>query len=532
MMQLGSVIHRRVRNGLRLSMVLVWGSPWARPIPLSVGDQVTVPGDLPGTFDPVVVARGGTATGTCLYDRLRKGRGTLDIGELVPMGDCASDVLLFAQGRAMTATSKVWSTGADVAQLPSPPVRVKVEFSMVLVANGSLAAQQAGLDTVRAIQLFNRNRVGLTFHASRIIKSNQLSSSDATTIGGGCDQAKLNTLAKRADPVRQKPPECLLRSRVGGGVARLELLYGRLPERHLHLYRRGVACFTGSRARACARSAGFARPRARPYRRRQPSAHRWLRVPEPHVDQSLRSAGLGAVALLHWARLPDEHGQGLLGESGGHRTRKGRPHLPSAGSQGQHSVSFPCPGHGPVMSAPRPRRGRARGWLPCLLALALTQGGCNGQNVLPVASGRERIDAWLLCQDCTDGELDSLTALGNLHPAVVESLSTDLLAGPSATRRSNIQQQVDLSFDADTAYEHSVGAATTISSADYVALYTGNYVAVYRARAAVALAAIGGPRAGTALDSAIADQLRPGSDSLRPDVKQTVVDVKDTLWEP
>lgn len=184
------------------------------------------------------------------------------------------------------------------------------------------------------------------------------------------------------------------------------------------------------------------------------------------------------------------------------------------------------------MTAPKPRRCRARRWLPCLVALAFTQGGCNGPSVLPVGSGRERIDAWLLCQDCTDGELDSLTALGNLHPAVVESLSTDLLAGPSATRRSNIEQQVHLSFDADTAYEHSEGAASTISSADYVALYTGNYVAVYRARAAVALAAIGGPRAGTALDSAIADQLRPGSDSLRPDVKQTVIEVKDTLWEP
>lgn len=200
MMQLGSVIHRRVRNGLRLSMVLAWGSPWARPIPLSVGDQVTVPGDLPGTFDPVVVARGGDSpTGACLYDRLRKGRGTLDIGQLVPKANCVSDVLLFAQGRAMTATPRVWLPGAELVQLPSPPVRVKVEFSMVLVAKGSQAAQQAGLDTVRAIQLFNRNRVGLTFHASRIIQGKQVSSADAMTIGSGCDKAKLNSLALRAD---------------------------------------------------------------------------------------------------------------------------------------------------------------------------------------------------------------------------------------------------------------------------------------------------------------------------------------------
>ena len=148
-----------------------------------------------------------------------------------------------------------------------------------------------------------------------------------------------------------------------------------------------------------------------------------------------------------------------------------------------------------------------------------------------MGSGRERIDAWLLCQDCTDGELDSLTALGNLHPAVVESLSTDLLAGPSATRRSNIEQQVHLSFDADTAYEHSGGRFHHFVGGLRRAVYGELCRRVPRPRRRGS-GRHRGARAGTALDSAIADQLRPGSDSLRPDVKQTVIEVKDTLWEP
>lgn len=174
-------------------------------------------------------------------------------------------------------------------------------------------------------------------------------------------------------------------------------------------------------------------------------------------------------------------------------------------------------------------RRRRRG-LFALLALACMQ--CNGSSIQPIGSSRERIDAWLLCYDCTDGELDSLTADGRAHPAVVESLSTDLLAGPTAVRRQHIEKQLERSFDADTAYEIAAGLAPGISLVDYVTRYADNYVAVYRAHAGIALAAVGGGRAKTALDSAVAGQLRPGSDPLRPDVQETVKAALDTLWAP
>lgn len=189
------VIRRSVRNGLILSSALAWGLPWDAPLPLSTADQVTVPGTLPGTGDAVVVSRGGATGGTCVYDLLRKGRGTLEIGQVIPIVGCASDVLLFAQGKAISVTPHAWVTGTDQVQLSSPGSRVQVEYSMALVAKGGTAAQQAGRDTVNAIRLFNENRTGLTFHASRIILRKNLSSADVATIGEGCDKAALDNLA-------------------------------------------------------------------------------------------------------------------------------------------------------------------------------------------------------------------------------------------------------------------------------------------------------------------------------------------------
>ena len=180
------------------------------------------------------------------------------------------------------------------------------------------------------------------------------------------------------------------------------------------------------------------------------------------------------------------------------------------------------------MSVSSPGRRRAWGVLPCLLVWA-----CNPTaQAVPVGEVREITDPWLLCHDCTDGELDSLAALGKVNPAVAETLSTDLLFGPVPARRLNIEQQLQHTFDGDTAFEIAAGVTPSISSVDYIQLYAGNYVAVYRARAAIALAAIGGGRAGAALDSAITGQLRQGSEALRPDVTQTVTVVKDSLWSP
>jgi hypothetical protein len=192
-------------------------------------------------------------------------------------------------------------------------------------------------------------------------------------------------------------------------------------------------------------------------------------------------------------------------------------------------MPVPCPGHdrGTVM------RARALKLALCLSTLACPQVGNNQATIAQGGNVRETIDAWLLCQECTDGELDSLVALETLLPgATVDNLSTDLLAGPSSTRRTNIEQQLAGSFAEDSAYDVAEGVTPTLSSVDYIQIYRGNYVAVYRSRAAIALGRIGGARAGAALDSAVAGQLRQSSDSLRSDVKQDVQFARDSLWTP
>ncbi|HEX3235801.1 MAG TPA: hypothetical protein VHR41_16510 [Gemmatimonadales bacterium] len=201
MRQSAKVIARGwTRNGLRLSAVLVWAGPWAWPVPFSVGDQVILPTTLPGTGDAVVVVQGGV-TGGCVYDLLRKGRGTITFGQLVPGAGCSSEVILFAQGRAMRATQPLWTTADDQVTLLSPPTRPRVEFNMVLVAPGDLAAQQAGRDTLRAISVFNRNRVGLSFRTTSVTPSSALASAQKTMIGDRCDATALANLATAGTPL-------------------------------------------------------------------------------------------------------------------------------------------------------------------------------------------------------------------------------------------------------------------------------------------------------------------------------------------
>src|SRR6266496_3162209 len=106
------------------------------------------------------------------------------------------------------------------------------------------------------------------------------------------------------------------------------------------------------------------------------------------------------MALLHRAGLSHEHGHALLGDSGGSRAGQSRPHMSSDCSRGQHPMPVPCPGYDRDDTV----RCCALELVLCLVALA-----CGGNNQEPIAPGghvRETIDAWLLCHECTDGELD------------------------------------------------------------------------------------------------------------------------------
>lgn len=129
------------------------------------------------------------------------------------------------------------------------------------------------------------------------------------------------------------------------------------------------------------------------------------------------------------------------------------------------------------------------------LALALLA-GCHNLN------SREKalVDDWLHCTECSDGELDSVSAVGQRKPpSTISRLREDLLVGPPAARLANLRLQFDSIYSELGAFLGPVA----ITRVDYVAHYVDNFVAAYESRAAIALVRIGTPDARAALLAAL-----------------------------
>ena len=113
---------------------------------------------------------------------------------------------------------------------------------------------------------------------------------------------------------------------------------------------------------------------------------------------------------------------------------------------------------------------------------------------------------YMECEECTEGQLEKLTAYGS---RVVKSLETILREGPSdakkETRLTHLQKSYrDLVKYQETYPENKV----TMKEDEYVKTYMDNYIALYQSRAIIALATIGGPEAKKALQSAASLTLR------------------------
>jgi hypothetical protein len=101
------------------------------------------------------------------------------------------------------------------------------------------------------------------------------------------------------------------------------------------------------------------------------------------------------------------------------------------------------------------------------------------------------IRRWLLCEECTDGELDSVLALGD---RAVDPLASALI-GPPLEGIENIRRQVQGMY--------ARAPVDSIDSSQYMSYYLGNYVALYQRRAAVALDSLDTPRAREVLTQAL-----------------------------
>jgi hypothetical protein len=130
-----------------------------------------------------------------------------------------------------------------------------------------------------------------------------------------------------------------------------------------------------------------------------------------------------------------------------------------------------------------------------------------------VPDNRQQLLAWLLCVECSGGELQAVVALGNSadSTATIDSLRQDVLGGPSPQRRDNIRLQFDSAYTEDSIDAVEEGSAPVLTRAQYVQPLLNNFVNTYRLRAARALAKIGGPVARGTLDSALTPgPLSPG----------------------
>lgn len=121
------------------------------------------------------------------------------------------------------------------------------------------------------------------------------------------------------------------------------------------------------------------------------------------------------------------------------------------------------------------------------LAVAVALTACDS---LKPAQDRT-VRRWLLCEECVDGELDSVVALG----VQGEKAMKRALKGPPGDRVAKMRRQ------AEAMYARIPNTALSLQG--YVDHHLGNYKAIYQSRAAIALRRINTPSAHAALVDAL-----------------------------
>jgi len=130
------------------------------------------------------------------------------------------------------------------------------------------------------------------------------------------------------------------------------------------------------------------------------------------------------------------------------------------------------------------------------------------------AQARRTISAWFECEECEEGQLEAVVKLG---PVVTPSLAATLRQGPSPAKLEELRRHLIANYRILKDYQKThPETEVPMNQQEYVETYLGNYIALYRSRAAIALGRIGGDEAKNALDQAM-------KAPLREDVRRVVV---------
>lgn len=124
-------------------------------------------------------------------------------------------------------------------------------------------------------------------------------------------------------------------------------------------------------------------------------------------------------------------------------------------------------------------------------------------------AARRDVVRWLECEECTDGELEAVLALGQ---RAVPTLVATLGKGPSPARMERERIALEARYRALKAHVAANPRLRIHETAErYVADYLENLELLYRARSARALGVLGGQRAEAGLRSALSMDLPPES---------------------
>lgn len=164
---------------------------------------------------------------------------------------------------------------------------------------------------------------------------------------------------------------------------------------------------------------------------------------------------------------------------------------------------------------PLRRAAHASVMLVCLFAVAC-RGTLNEED-------RQAVDAWLTCVECRDGELAALDSIGShKRDALLAALYDALFVGPSATAFDNIAAQARATHQEVVAF-HGMVLGSLPTEGAFVEHYQDNFNALYRKRAAFAVAVLGGASAADTLIAAIDDTFRVSPNRpARPDINRAI----------
>src|SRR5688572_19256064 len=155
--------------------------------------------------------------------------------------------------------------------------------------------------------------------------------------------------------------------------------------------------------------------------------------------------------------------------------------------------------------------------LACALALA-----CSPKES---QTDREALNEWLLCEECTEGELHRLRLAGDrLVPPLAQVLN-----GSSIGRLDDARRQLEDTYQHLAARAASEGRTLPLTRDQYVSHFLSNYKATLQSRAIRGLDAIGTPAADSALARA-RERARVGAVTYRPDVLTELVEAAPGEW--